>query len=141
MRDGPLDLSHVRRALVIDDEGAVRSVLRRWLKRRGWEVSEALDGGEALAKMQEPVGAGAAGAPDFDVIICDLRMPTLSGPELHAWTKTHRPDLTTRLVFASGDVQEPEAAQFLQQCGCPVLEKPFELSRLEALLSSFDPKV
>ncbi len=139
MRDATLDLSHVRRALVIDDEGSVRSVLRRWLKRRGWEVAEAPDGEVALAQLRD--GGEAAYAHDFDVIICDLRMPTLSGPELHAWTKAHRPDLSRRLIFASGDVQEPEAAEFLQQCGCPVLEKPFELSRLEAVLSTFDPKV
>ena len=139
MREGTLDLSQVRRALVIDDEGAVRGVLRRWFKRRGWEVSEAPDGEVALAQLTDR--DGELPRPGFDVIICDLRMPTLSGPELHAWTKAHRPDLTPRLVFASGDVQEAEAAEFLQQCGCPVLEKPFELARLEALLSEFDPRV
>ena len=139
MRDATIDLPHARRALVIDDEGAVRSVLRRWLKRRGWDVAEAPDGEVALAQLSD--GGTSAPAREFDLIICDLRMPSLSGPELHAWTKLHRPDLTQRLIFASGDVQEAEAAEFLQQCGCPVLEKPFELSRLEAVLSTFDPKV
>lgn len=139
MLDNLLDLSHVRRALVIDDEGAVRGVLRRWLKRRGWEVAEAPDGAVALAQLQAQRGENAAS--DFDVIICDLRMPTLSGPELHAWTLTHRPELARRLVFASGDVQEPAAAEFLQQCGCPVLEKPFELARLEAVLLELEPRI
>ncbi len=139
MLDSALDLGPVRRALVIDDEGAVRGVLRRWLKRRGWEVSEAQDGEVALSHLREQ--AGVTPSPDFDVIICDLRMPTLSGPELYDWTLEHRPELARRLVFASGDVQEPAAADFLQQCGCPVLEKPFELARLEAVLLSLDPRV
>lgn len=139
MLDSSLDLGPVRRALVIDDEGAVRGVLRRWLKRRGWEVSEAQDGEVALSHLREQ--AGVSPSPDFDVIICDLRMPTLSGPELYDWTLEHRPELARRLVFASGDVQEPAAADFLQQCGCPVLEKPFELARLEAVLLSLDPRV
>lgn len=139
MLDNSLDLGPVRRALVIDDEGAVRGVLRRWLKRRGWEVSEAQDGEVALSHLREQ--AGVSRSPDFDVIICDLRMPTLSGPELYDWTLAHRPDLARRLIFASGDVQEPAAADFLQQCGCPVLEKPFELARLEAVLLSLDPRV
>lgn len=139
MLDSSLDLGPVRRALVIDDEGAVRGVLRRWLKRRGWEVSEAQDGEVALSHLREQ--EGATSSPDFDVIICDLRMPTLSGPELYDWTLEHRPELARRLVFASGDVQEPAAADFLQQCGCPVLEKPFELARLEAVLLSLDPRV
>jgi CheY-like chemotaxis protein len=137
--DSSLDLGPVRRALVIDDEGAVRGVLRRWLKRRGWEVSEAQDGEVALSHLREQDGVSPS--PDFDVIICDLRMPTLSGPELYDWTLEHRPELARRLVFASGDVQEPAAADFLQQCGCPVLEKPFELARLEAVLLSLDPRV
>lgn len=139
MLDSALDLGPVRRALVIDDEGAVRGVLRRWLKRRGWEVSEAQDGEVALSHLREQ--EGVTPSPDFDVIICDLRMPTLSGPELYDWTLEHRPELARRLVFASGDVQEPAAADFLQQCGCPVLEKPFELARLEAVLLSLDPRV
>lgn len=139
MLDSSLDLGPVRRALVIDDEGAVRGVLRRWLKRRGWEVSEAQDGEVALSHLREQDGVSPS--PDFDVIICDLRMPTLSGPELYDWTLEHRPELARRLVFASGDVQEPAAADFLQQCGCPVLEKPFELARLEAVLLSLDPRV
>lgn len=117
----------------------MRGVLRRWLKRRGWEVSEAQDGEVALSHLREQDGVSPS--PDFDVIICDLRMPTLSGPELYDWTLEHRPELARRLVFASGDVQEPAAADFLQQCGCPVLEKPFELARLEAVLLSLDPRV
>jgi CheY-like chemotaxis protein len=134
MPESALDLSHARRALVIDDEGAVRGVLRRWLKRKGWEVSEAADGAVALSRLRDDDVASRA--PDYDLVICDLRMPELSGPELHAWASRHRPELLPRIVFASGDVQEPAAAAFLQECGCPVLEKPFELSRLDAVLSS-----
>jgi len=131
--DGALDLKHVRRALVIDDEGAVRGVLRRYLKRKGWEVEEAADGEGALRHLQD-TGEHPMQAL-FDVIICDLRMPALSGPELHAWAVRHRPELLQRLVFASGDVQEAAAAEFLEQSGCPVLEKPFELSALDAVLA------
>ncbi len=123
-----------RRVLVIDDEGAVRGVLRRWLRRHGWEVSEAPDGACALEQLR--LAPGDAPPSDFDVIICDLRMPALSGPELHAWALEHRPELAPRLVFASGDTQEETVAAFLRRSGCPVLEKPFEFSRLEAVLLS-----
>ena len=129
-----------RRVLVIDDEGAVRGVLRRWLRRRGWEVTEAPDGACALEQLRP--APGDTPPSDFDVIICDLRMPALSGPELHAWALAHRPELAPRLVFASGDTQEGTVAAFLQRSGCPVLEKPFEFSRLEAvLLSVLDPRI
>lgn len=128
------ELPRAPRVLVIDDEGAVRGVLRRWLRRRGWEVCEASDGVGALEQLRPAPGDAPAG--EFDVIICDLRMPALSGPELHAWALQHRPDLAPRLVFASGDTQEETVAAFLRRSGCPVLEKPFEFSRLEAVLLS-----
>ena len=138
MLDSALDLCQVRRALIIDDEGAVRAVLRRWLTRRGWNVSEAPDGAAALASLCVP--AGTRESP-FDVVICDLRMPALSGPELHAWATLHRPAILRHLVFASGDVQEAVAADFLQSCGCPVLEKPFELIRLEEIIAELAARV
>jgi two-component system NtrC family sensor kinase len=134
MPDSALDLTHARRALVIDDEGAVRGVLRRWLKRKGWEVAEASDGAAAMSRLG--THDGHASDASYDLVICDLRMPAFSGPELHAWAVEHRPDLLRRIVFASGDVQEPAAADFLQRTGCPVLEKPFELARLDAVLSA-----
>ncbi|MEP7383192.1 MAG: response regulator [Gemmatimonadota bacterium] len=129
-----LDLGHVRRALLIDDEAAVRGVLRRWLGRRGWAVTEAADGELARSRLQDLISESSP--TSYDLVICDLRMPSLSGPELHAWAKVHQPALIERLVFASGDVREPAAAAFLQQCGCPVLEKPFEFVRLEEVIAS-----
>lgn len=122
-------------ALVIDDEGAVRAVLRRWLQRRGWEVHEATDGGVALARLQEP----GAELRVYDLVICDLRMPALSGPELHAWAASHRPELLPRMVFFSGDTREPAAAAFLARSGCPVLEKPFELPELARVVAQVAP--
>ncbi len=128
------DQSPTRRALVIDDEEAVRGVLRRWLARRGWSVTEAANGAEARAQLERTDVADAG--TSFDLVICDLRMPTLSGQELHAWVTEHRPALLDHLVFASGDVREAQVADFLQRCGCPVLEKPFEFQALEAIIAS-----
>jgi CheY-like chemotaxis protein len=117
----------VPRALVVDDESAVRTVLRRWLNRRGWQVDEAADGLQALTLLE--------GATDeYDVVICDLRMPALDGPDLHRWIASHRPALLPHLVFASGDTNDAAAHAFLAATGCLVLEKPFELSTLAALV-------
>jgi len=62
-------------------------------------------------------------------------MPGLSGLEVHHWVSASRPDLLNRLVFASGDTASPEAAAFLSSSGCPVLEKPFELRELAAVVA------
>lgn len=121
------------RALVIDDEPGVRTVLRRYLTRRGWEVSEATDGAEAVAHL---AGTNDWQRPDYDVVICDLRMPELSGPEIYDWVARHRGDLVGRVIFSSGDVRDPAIASFLESTGAPVLEKPFELAELAAAIDS-----
>lgn len=123
-----------RQVLVIDDEESVRTVLRRYLTRRGWEVTEAVDGAQARALVEQTKD----GKRPFDLIICDVRMPMLSGPEFFDWIKERRPELAHRLLFASGDVFDPAVAGFLQECGAPTIEKPFELTELSRVISLFD---
>jgi CheY-like chemotaxis protein len=119
-----------RRAYVIDDEPSIRLALRRFLARDGWQVEEAADGWTALGRL----AAAGKSDPDFDVIICDLRMPGCSGAELHDWLRINRPDLLSRLIVATGDAVSPEAADFVQRTASPVLQKPFELTELRLLM-------
>jgi nitrogen-specific signal transduction histidine kinase/CheY-like chemotaxis protein len=118
------------RLLIIDDEPSVRSSLRRYFERRGWRVEEAAEGTAGLAKLLATRPGNL-----FDLVICDLRMPGLSGKEVHQWLSSARPELLNRLVFASGDTASPETAAFLNSIPCPVLEKPFELAELAAVVS------
>lgn len=119
-----------RRALVIDDEASIRLALHRFLARDGWRVDEAGDGRIALGKL----ASGPDGYTHYDLLICDLRMPGISGTELYDWLRAHRPELLSRLIVATGDAVSPEAAEFVQRTACPVLQKPFELSELRALV-------
>jgi two-component system cell cycle sensor histidine kinase/response regulator CckA len=114
-------------ALVIDDESAVRGVIRRWLQRGGWAVDEASTGIEALDLLEARTA--------YDVVICDLRMPAADGPELYRWIRTHRPDVLQHLVFSSGDIEDENAHTFLLSTGRPILGKPFELSSLADVVS------
>jgi signal transduction histidine kinase/DNA-binding response OmpR family regulator len=61
------------RVLVVEDEEATRSLIRRTLESRGWQVQEAADGQEALDRMAEHVP---------DVVLVDLLLPRLDGLEL-----------------------------------------------------------
>lgn len=116
------------RLYVIDDEPSIRAAIRRFLTRRGWEVEEAEDGRVALDLLLH------CDPNRFDVVMCDLRMPHLSGVELHRELLRKRPDLVQRLVFSTGDVASADAARFLAASERPVMEKPFELTRLEEML-------
>lgn len=120
------------RALVVDDEGAIRSVLRRWLERRGWVVDEAPDGTEAVRVL----GAHDVPRPrEYDLIISDMCMPGMDGPAFHAWLREHRPELLSRFVVSSGDVQARETEDFVTDARCRVLPKPFDLAALAALVA------
>ncbi|MBK8249722.1 MAG: response regulator [Gemmatimonadetes bacterium] len=119
-------------ALIVDDEPAIRSVVRRWFERRGWHVDEASDG----AGAKPLIGELAAGRPAYDVIVADLRMPVVNGAELHEWISAHRPDLVDSVVIATGDVYEADAAAFLDRSRCRVLQKPFSLSALADVVAA-----
>jgi CheY-like chemotaxis protein/anti-sigma regulatory factor (Ser/Thr protein kinase) len=116
------------RVLLVDDEHSIRLALGRYLRRNGWEVDEAEDGEVALGMLN------AAPLEGYDLVITDLRMPVLSGFEVHDWLAEHRPDLFARLVIATGDVASQPVREFLDRTSRPVLEKPFELSALAELV-------
>ena len=118
-----------RRILIVDDEGTIRHALRRFFQRQGWHVDEAQDGAAALKLLlaDEP-------APTYDVIISDLRMPGVSGIELHERLRGARPELLRRIIFSTGDAVSLDAAEFVRRADCPVLQKPFELSTLRAMV-------
>ncbi|HSC58167.1 MAG TPA: hybrid sensor histidine kinase/response regulator, partial [Gemmatimonadales bacterium] len=112
------------RVLLVDDESAIRLAVRRWFVRRGWEVVEAGDGGDALAQ------ALAAPHGGFDLVLTDLKMPVLSGIELVDRLAVLRPDLHARVVIMTGDVASPEVAALIGRTDRPVVEKPFSFDAL-----------
>jgi signal transduction histidine kinase/ActR/RegA family two-component response regulator len=114
--------------LIIDDERSVRMALARYFARCGWEIELAENGVEALKLLERPDASG------YRLVITDLRMPGRTGVEVHDWLAAHRPELFHRLLIATGDVASPTIRTFLQRTPRPVLEKPFELSSLAAMV-------
>jgi PAS domain S-box-containing protein len=115
-----------RRVLIIDDEANIRRALSRFYVRRGWIPAEASDG---AAAMQRLIGA----LEDFDLILSDVKMPNMSGIELHAALLEKRPEMLDRLVFCTGDMQSPVVIDFAGQTTCRFLLKPFDLHTLGLL--------
>jgi CheY-like chemotaxis protein len=130
--DGPEGAPRPR-ALLVDDEPVIRQALRRFFVRMGWDVDEAEDGTEALRHLLDD--DDGTPAREYAVIISDLRMPGVSGIELHERLAEARPELLDRLILSTGDSVSSEAADFLRRSSCPVLNKPFELAELRAMLA------
>src|SRR5207249_2177100 len=104
------------RILVVDDEPHILYYMRATLESWGHAVEVASDGAYALER---------AIAGDFDVIICDLRMPHLSGREMYQKLARHDPRAAERIIFATGDTVRGDTLQFLETLGRPYLHKPF----------------
>ena len=128
-------MSETHRALVIDDEFTIRVALRRCFARMGWTVDEAAngEGAWALISLDEEQGT----SPRYRLIVCDLRMPGLSGIELYERLRNRHPEVLSRLVISTGDIVSQEAADFVERSGCEVLQKPFELAAIREMAQRF----
>ena len=111
--------------LVVDDEPHILYYMRATLESWGHSVEVASDGAYALER---------AIAGEFDVIICDLRMPHLSGRDMYQKLARQDPRAAERIIFATGDTVRGDTLQFLETLGRPYLHKPFTLSELRAAL-------
>jgi two-component system NtrC family sensor kinase len=113
------------RILVVDDEPHILHYMRATLESWGHTVELASDGTYALERA-------LAGA--FDVIICDLRMPHLSGRDMYTKLMRQDPRAAERIIFATGDTVRGDTLQFLEGLGRPYLRKPFTLAELRSAL-------
>ena len=123
------DPTGARRVLIIDDEPSIRMALKRFFSKRGWQVDEAGDGAAALKALLAP------NAPDYTVVVSDLKMPGLSGIALHDRLLADRPGIVARMVFSTGDVASADARAFIDRVKAPVLQKPFELATLDSTIN------
>jgi two-component system, cell cycle sensor histidine kinase and response regulator CckA len=116
----PKDLSGAGKILFVEDEEIVRGIAARLLRQRGYEVTEACDGEEALEIIIE----GAK----FDLLISDVIMPGLDGPSM---LKKARPYLgNVPVMFISG-YAEAEFSDLLEdEVGVTFLPKPLDIKTL-----------
>jgi len=113
------------RVLVIDDETTVGETLGRGLEEDHL-TTVVSSGREALTIIE----AGER----FDVILCDVMMPDVAGPDLHQRLQRFAPEQAARMIFMTGGAFTPATRAFLEGITNPTLEKPFELQALRALV-------
>jgi len=112
------------RVLVVDDEPLIGSAITRGLRRTHDVVS--------VMSAREALDLFAAGER-FDLVLCDLMMPGLSGLDFHDELARAHPEDAARIVFLTGGATTPAAEEFLERSHSQVMEKPFEMDQLRAL--------
>jgi PAS domain S-box-containing protein len=113
------------RILVVDDEQLVLQGVKRMLLKEH-DVVAVSAAAEALALC--------SGGEKFDVILCDLMMPDMTGMDFHAELSRVAPDLVHRIIFMTGGAFTARAQQFLSETLIEHIEKPFHPANLRAII-------
>ena len=114
---------HRRNALVVDDEESNAALVRRVLAGAGYDVESTTLSRRALVMIERTA---------YDAVICDVKMPELSGQELYGRVCQIRPEMARRFIFITGDIDGEDTRQFLDESRCSYFMKPFNLERLKA---------
>ena len=109
----PADLRGTETILLVEDESGVRRVARSILERNGYRVLEAQNGGEAIVLAE---------SKPFDLLLTDVVMPLMSGPQLGARLRAMRPGL--RVVFMSGYTDNATFRHGLHEGEVSFVQKP-----------------
>jgi response regulator RpfG family c-di-GMP phosphodiesterase len=109
--------------LIVDDDDMVRSAIARYLQRTGFEPVQANSGEQALERLAER---------RFDAMLCDIRMPGMSGIELLPQAIAKDPDIAVLMLTAVGDPSS--AISCLRVGAVDYLVKPVELEELQHAL-------
>lgn len=107
--------------LIIEDESAIRRVLKKIISEENdaYEVDEAEDGLEGIEKVQKE---------DFDLILCDIKMPKMDGMEVLEKIKKVKPEIPVVMISGHGDLEL--AVNTMRLGAFDYISKPPDLNRL-----------
>jgi DNA-binding response OmpR family regulator len=110
--------------LIVDDEKNIRLTLSQTLEAPDREVDTALNGEEALAKLQEK---------DVALVLLDLKLPGMDGMEVLRWISENRPDIRVIIITAHGTVDS--AVEAMKRGAVDYLQKPFVPGEIREIVS------
>ena len=108
--------------LLVENEYALRELMRRFLEGSGYAVLNARDGDEALS-------VATAHPTPIDLLLTDVVMPRTSGPELTKRLAERRPSL--KVIYMSGYTDETIVQHGILQPGIAFIHKPFTAEILD----------
>src|SRR4051812_736093 len=104
--------------LIVDDERAIRNVLKDILTVEGYKVEEASDGEEGLKKI----------TANIDVVLCDIKMPKVDGIEFLEKVSATHPELPIIMISGHGNIDT--AVEAVKKGAFDYIPKPPDLNRL-----------
>ncbi len=105
--------------LIIDDEKAIRKTLSEILSFEGYKIDEAADGEEGLKKFSQK---------NYDIVLCDIKMPKLDGIEFLEKAREINPDVPVIMISGHGNIDT--AVDAVKKGAFDYISKPPDLNRL-----------
>jgi two-component system response regulator AtoC len=118
--------SEIKKLLVVDDEEVIRDLLRETFLRKGYTVTTASHGKEALTKLNKE---------DFNLVVTDIRLPDISGMKILSESKKKYPDMGVIMITAYGSIKN--AVKAMKQGAFDYITKPFNLEEMELVVDKF----
>ncbi|MGE3858094.1 MAG: ATP-binding protein, partial [Dehalococcoidia bacterium] len=110
-----------QRILVVDDELPIRALTSEILSHAGYLITTAASGDEALRRLE---------VATYDLVVADMRMPGMDGATMYEQICDRWPQMESRIVFVTGDVEGERTSRRLARGDVRYLEKPFDTNAL-----------
>lgn len=115
------------KVLVVDDDETMRDFLSMGLKKLGYQVVTAPDGMAAL---------NLCSVHCFDLVVCDIRMPKLSGPSFLKNARNRAPQSVKRVIFVSSLADSNMRREVAEAGGAALLSKPLTMAQLQQAIAA-----
>ena len=121
-----------KKVLMLEDDTELAELLKDYLGSQGYVVSYVKSGVDGLKLIM---------MGEFDIILCDMMMPNLSGDMFYLAVERTKPQLCKRFIFMTGHKGDPKIDAFIRKVRGLMLWKPFELHDLQAAITAILKKV
>ena len=122
LRDGKL-----LNVLMLEDDEQLVTTLKSFLESNSCRVTQVANGVEGLRRIIDE---------EFDLVLCDMVMPTFPGDKFYVAVERVKPALCRRFLFMTGNHAEPRYEAFIEEIGGRMLWKPFAPRDLLAAMQS-----
>ncbi len=112
--------------LLLEDDPQFKEIMQEFLGSHGYRVSCVQNGVEGVHEVL---------ANDFEVILCDMMMPTLPGDMFFRAVERMRPHLCNRFIFMTGHRGNPKVNEFIRNVNGTMLSKPFHVDDLLEMIA------
>ena len=112
--------------LLLEDDPQFKQIMHEFLSGQGYKVACVQNGVEGVHEVL---------AKDFEVILCDMMMPTLPGDMFFRAVERMRPHLCNRFIFMTGHRGNPKVNDFIRTVNGTMLAKPFHVDDLMEMIA------